>query len=201
MKKWHLFTAIILAFILLFAVGCIDTSTARDAVSVSVADESLNGKEEKAAKESAEKASKEAAEKASKEAAEKASKEAAEKASKEAAEKASKEAAEKASKEAAEQASREAAEQASREAAEQASREAEQAAQVSRAAAEQAAAAQQAASTAYNYIANMNPDSMKFHYPNCPSVKRMNESNKMYFSGTRDELINMGYKPCKNCNP
>ena len=50
-----------------------------------------------------------------------------------------------------------------------------------------------------SYIANTN--SHKFHYPSCKSVNSMKESNKWYFTGTRDELINQGYIPCKNCNP
>lgn len=54
-------------------------------------------------------------------------------------------------------------------------------------------------STAQNYILNI--DSGKFHYPECSSVKRMKESNKKYFYGTRDEAIKNGYTPCGNCNP
>ena len=50
-----------------------------------------------------------------------------------------------------------------------------------------------------DYILNIN--SKKFHYPDCPSVKRMKESNKEYYTGSRDDLIAMGYDPCKNCNP
>ena len=49
------------------------------------------------------------------------------------------------------------------------------------------------------YIANTN--TKKFHYPDCSSVKDMKESNKLYFTGTRDELIEQGYQPCKRCNP
>ena len=49
------------------------------------------------------------------------------------------------------------------------------------------------------YIANLN--TKKFHKPTCASVDRMNEANKWYFTGTREELINQGYDPCKNCNP
>ena len=56
-------------------------------------------------------------------------------------------------------------------------------------------------SESYNYIANISSSSKKFHYPSCSSVKKMNENNKMYFTGTRDELINMGYDPCGNCHP
>ena len=29
----------------------------------------------------------------------------------------------------------------------------------------------------------------------------MNESNKGEFMGTRDELIQQGYEPCKRCHP
>ncbi len=50
-----------------------------------------------------------------------------------------------------------------------------------------------------NYIANTK--TKKFHYPDCSSVSDMKESNKWYFTGTRDELIEQGYQPCKRCNP
>lgn len=50
-----------------------------------------------------------------------------------------------------------------------------------------------------DYVANTN--SKKFHYPYCSSVDSMKEKNKMYYNGTRDELISMGYRPCKKCNP
>lgn len=50
-----------------------------------------------------------------------------------------------------------------------------------------------------NYIANKNTH--KFHYPSCSSVSDMSEKNKWYFSGSRNELINYGYIPCKRCNP
>lgn len=50
-----------------------------------------------------------------------------------------------------------------------------------------------------DYIGNKNTG--KFHYSGCSSVKRMKESNKFYYNGTRDEMIAMGYDPCGNCNP
>lgn len=50
-----------------------------------------------------------------------------------------------------------------------------------------------------DYIVNTNTG--KFHYPSCSSVKKMKESNKMFFTGTRDELISQGYDPCGNCHP
>lgn len=50
-----------------------------------------------------------------------------------------------------------------------------------------------------NYILNTNTH--KFHYPYCDSVQEMAEHNKLPYSGTRDEVIAMGYVPCKRCNP
>ncbi|MDE6419750.1 MAG: DNA/RNA non-specific endonuclease [Lachnospiraceae bacterium] len=50
-----------------------------------------------------------------------------------------------------------------------------------------------------NYILNTNTH--KFHYPSCDSVQEMAERNKLPYSGTRDEVIAMGYVPCKRCNP
>ena len=51
------------------------------------------------------------------------------------------------------------------------------------------------------YILNINPSSMKFHYPDCSSVDKMKESNKKEFYGTRQEAIDAGYTPCGNCHP
>lgn len=50
-----------------------------------------------------------------------------------------------------------------------------------------------------DYIINTNTG--KFHYSWCKSVAKMSEKNKWYYTGTRDSVINMGYVPCKNCNP
>ncbi len=47
----------------------------------------------------------------------------------------------------------------------------------------------------------LNTNTKKFHYPSCSSVDQMKESNKQYYTGTRDEVIGMGYDPCKRCNP
>lgn len=49
------------------------------------------------------------------------------------------------------------------------------------------------------YVLNIN--TKKFHYPYCKSVKQMKDKNKKNFTGTRDKVISMGYKPCGNCNP
>ena len=51
----------------------------------------------------------------------------------------------------------------------------------------------------HTYILNKN--TKKFHIDGCSSVKRMSEKNKLEYSGTRSEVINMGYEPCQICNP
>jgi len=48
------------------------------------------------------------------------------------------------------------------------------------------------------YIGNRN--SMKFHYPDCPSVSDMAEHNKVSLA-SREDAIALGYKPCGNCKP
>ena len=52
---------------------------------------------------------------------------------------------------------------------------------------------------AEDYVLNKN--SMKFHYPSCPSVKDIKESNRWDYHGTRESVIELGYQPCKNCSP
>ncbi len=47
----------------------------------------------------------------------------------------------------------------------------------------------------------LNTNTLKFHVPSCSSVEQMDESNKTYFTGTRDEVIAMGYEPCGRCHP
>lgn len=48
------------------------------------------------------------------------------------------------------------------------------------------------------YIGNAN--SMKFHKPNCSSIEKMSDANKVTFS-SREEAVKAGYKPCGICNP
>lgn len=50
-----------------------------------------------------------------------------------------------------------------------------------------------------DYILNTN--TKKFHYPYCSSVKQMADKNKKEYNGSRDDVISMGYDPCKKCNP
>lgn len=50
-----------------------------------------------------------------------------------------------------------------------------------------------------DYVLNTNTH--KFHYPDCSSVLDMAEKNKEFFTGSRDEAIARGYKPCGRCKP
>ena len=50
-----------------------------------------------------------------------------------------------------------------------------------------------------DYVLNTN--SKKFHYPSCPGVAKMKAKNRKDYTGTREEVIAMGYDPCGQCNP
>ena len=47
----------------------------------------------------------------------------------------------------------------------------------------------------------INTSTYKFHNPACSSVNQMNDSNKREYTGNRDDIIALGYEPCKRCNP
>ena len=47
----------------------------------------------------------------------------------------------------------------------------------------------------------LNTNTMKFHSPKCKSVKDILPKNREDYEGTRDEVLEMGYKPCKRCKP
>ena len=47
----------------------------------------------------------------------------------------------------------------------------------------------------------LNTNTMKFHFPNCKSVKKIKAENYAEFSGSREEAIASGYSPCGNCKP
>lgn len=49
------------------------------------------------------------------------------------------------------------------------------------------------------YILNQN--SRKFHLPSCGSAEDILPENRAEFTGTRQELIDVGYDPCKRCDP
>ena len=41
----------------------------------------------------------------------------------------------------------------------------------------------------------------KFHYESCGSAKKIKDKNRYYYTGTKEDCINMGYDPCGNCDP
>ncbi len=53
--------------------------------------------------------------------------------------------------------------------------------------------------TKITYVCNTR--SLKFHRPDCDSVKDIAEKNKMEVTEDRETLISMGYVPCKACKP
>ena len=50
-----------------------------------------------------------------------------------------------------------------------------------------------------DYILNTN--SMKFHYPSCHAAEKISDKNKKEYYGTRDVVVEQGYKSCGICNP
>ena len=52
--------------------------------------------------------------------------------------------------------------------------------------------------TEVQYCGNIN--SKKFHLSDCGSVETIKEENRLYLSD-REEMISLGYEPCKRCNP
>lgn len=50
-----------------------------------------------------------------------------------------------------------------------------------------------------SYVLNTN--TKKFHYPYCASVDEIKASNRSDYTGTRDEVISMGFSPCGRCKP
>ena len=49
------------------------------------------------------------------------------------------------------------------------------------------------------YVVNTNTD--RFHEPSCTSVKEIKEGNAYTYTGPRQLLIDLGFSPCKKCNP
>jgi competence protein ComEC len=50
-----------------------------------------------------------------------------------------------------------------------------------------------------SYVLNTN--TMKFHRPGCPSADKIKPKNKEYVTRSREDILQQGYSPCKNCNP
>ena len=49
------------------------------------------------------------------------------------------------------------------------------------------------------YILNTN--TKKFHSPTCRDIGKMKDENKQEYAGSREDIMNQGYEPCKHCNP
>ncbi len=47
----------------------------------------------------------------------------------------------------------------------------------------------------------LNAHTKKIHLPECASVKTMDEDNKEYYKGDKQELLDNGYTACGNCKP
>lgn len=47
----------------------------------------------------------------------------------------------------------------------------------------------------------LNTNTHKFHKPSCASVSDISEENRVYYTGTRESLLEDGYTPCGRCNP
>lgn len=47
----------------------------------------------------------------------------------------------------------------------------------------------------------LNTNTHKFHNPSCSSVLEMKQKNRRDITASREEIIGMGYAPCKRCNP
>lgn len=47
----------------------------------------------------------------------------------------------------------------------------------------------------------LNTSSKKFHRADCSSISKINDANKQSIIASREEILDMGYEPCKSCNP
>ena len=47
----------------------------------------------------------------------------------------------------------------------------------------------------------LNTSTMKFHYPDCASVEKINPDNRVDTDYSRDDVISWGYSPCGRCKP
>ena len=51
----------------------------------------------------------------------------------------------------------------------------------------------------HSYVLNTHTN--RFHIPSCSDVKRIKPENREDYTGTRENLISQGYKPCGHCHP
>lgn len=47
----------------------------------------------------------------------------------------------------------------------------------------------------------LNTKTHKFHQENCENAKEIKKENRSLYKGSRENLIDQGYAPCKSCNP
>ncbi len=47
----------------------------------------------------------------------------------------------------------------------------------------------------------LNKSSKKFHLPSCSGVNDIKDANRLDYHGTRESVIDMGFSPCRICNP
>lgn len=47
----------------------------------------------------------------------------------------------------------------------------------------------------------LNTNTKRFHKPDCSSVSTIKAKNRDSFTGSREELIDLGYRPCGVCKP
>ena len=47
----------------------------------------------------------------------------------------------------------------------------------------------------------LNTRSMRFHRPDCDSVRDMKQANRLAIDDSREEIVSQGYRPCGRCNP
>lgn len=47
----------------------------------------------------------------------------------------------------------------------------------------------------------LNTGTKKFHNTDCENAKNINSANMQEYTGSRENVISMGYEPCKSCNP
>ena len=47
----------------------------------------------------------------------------------------------------------------------------------------------------------LNKNTHKFHVPSCPSAADIKPKNRKEFTGTREDVVEQGYDPCKRCHP
>lgn len=56
-----------------------------------------------------------------------------------------------------------------------------------------------AAESAPAYV--LNPETLRFHLPGCSWAEKINPDRRIEYSGSRETLLEVGYRPCHYCKP